>query len=291
MRRSLPLRAAVAVLVLGIISAAAWIWTQGPSAPALAAPVAGTTLGTHQPARPSESLQAQPASRVVQPATRGDVEVEVSGGSDEATAPMEAPDAHACARAALLLNSVADSFLTDAPDLDGFRQAVAQLATLATLDEASVVRDPRDGSVRGTLDFPGEAMKATFVRTGDQVRVDFQPFPGEPLDAPFNRRDISLSFLETQGRAGEVSASIQHHPNPRESPTATLRPDEERYAGWNLEMGPAATIARPLSVRASPDGTAWIAGYSPSLSPLEVPTSSGSGAYDAWLNLLGPHGH
>ncbi len=188
-------------------------------------------------------------------------------------------------RATTMLEVSAGSFLSAAPDFASFEDAVATLADAALVEEGSVQRSVEDGSINGRLAVPGSELVGSFKIMGDRYSINLEPSPGVPLPAPFGFRHIRLSFLEEQGRANKIRNAVQYHPNPNKYPIDAIAPGAEVYVGWSFEVGSKGTVAKPMSMKQTPDGTGWIIGHSQVLPSIEGQWGSTS-AYDVWLQKL-----
>jgi RNA polymerase sigma-70 factor (ECF subfamily) len=192
-------------------------------------------------------------------------------------------------RLALFVDSVAQSFLSESPDLPGFDRAVRMLADAAEIDPESVRVDPEDGSIRGLLAVPGSEMQCRFQIAGSRYRIELEPYPGRDLDPPFVMRNVRFSFLAEAGRASDVSAGVQYHPDTRQPASKHLAGDQEQLVGWGVGMGPDGAVAKPLTMKAGPEGVGWTIGHTTRFSLLEEPWATDTSAYDLWLAKLRPY--
>jgi hypothetical protein len=216
-----------------------------------------------------------------------------TGPADGASTPSASEDAPAFTNDTLaaLLDDATASFVTDSPDLQRLDEAILALAGAAAVLPESVATNPKDGTVSGWLAIDGSEVKAQFSISAEgryRVLLDSDS-PGAVLP-PFMRRSLSLSLTDGHGLPADIGTVVQFQPNTSKAGfpqlVQSLIDDGERRVGWELTVGPAGTVGRPLSMRLAEDGEGVRIGSTDHLAPLDAPWASNTAAYAAWLTLL-----
>jgi hypothetical protein len=186
--------------------------------------------------------------------------------------------------AARELDPVTASFLTAQPNLPGLLEMVRTLSVGATVDTESV--KPSGGGVVGRLVLADAAIEATFRIEKGRFQVDIKN-PAGKLPSPFMQGNLYLSFVERDGNASDAGATVQFHPDTRRSSAEFLGEKEERYVGWNVDIGREGARALPIAMRRQ--DTAWVVGHSETLAPIDDRYVQDTTPFNPWLRLLAPH--
>lgn len=187
------------------------------------------------------------------------------------------------------LESVTATFLTDEPDLLGLREVLEDLSRSAEVVAESVEREEDTGVVKGKIRFGETGIAATFTIDGDRYNLSFSASVEGP-DQPFFMRTLWLGFSQELGHPTEGMTGVQFHPDARANPSKFLRPGEEEYVGWSIGVGSQHSTARPLTMRAGPEGRGWIIGkpQTESFSSLDAGWAWHPVEFEPWRVLLRP---
>jgi len=184
------------------------------------------------------------------------------------------------------LDSLAETFLTDQPDVFGLMGTFRSIVQDATVLPETGKQNEDDGAMEGEILVPGLGGKGTFKITGKQYRIEFET--QKRPEPPFSGRNISLGFRDDSGRADQSSINVQYLSGSK-SALQVLGEDEERFVGWNVAVKSEGVHASPITMRRGPDQGSLIVGAPLKAQPREETGAPDLAMFDAWLRLLQPY--
>lgn len=184
------------------------------------------------------------------------------------------------------LDSLAETFLTEQPDILGLMGALRTAVRNASVLPDTVNRSEVDGAVRGEISITGMECKANFLIKGTRYRVTFEPAQA-PEPGAF-RRDLAVCIRDDHGRAEDSGVVVQYYPVVKDA-TKDLHGDEEKIMGWGLDARSDGVHANPITMRRGAEQGEYIYGRSKAVSPRLEPGASDLATFDAWLQKLQPY--
>jgi len=179
-------------------------------------------------------------------------------------------------------DAVADTFLTEEPDLVGLLSLASALADAATfeVDEAS-------GRATGKLLVAG-SLKGTFSIQEQDYRVELDT---ENRSVPF-RRTLTLQFTDESRSAHEGQIRVQSYPN-----KSAIKDIDHEFIGWRASIDPVdgvkvyrttMKVKDPSSGPFVSDSYLYETNDARGYEPRELPGLANTDAFDRWLERLRP---
>jgi RNA polymerase sigma factor (sigma-70 family) len=186
------------------------------------------------------------------------------------------------------LGRVAETFLSEHPDLDGLDRLLVRLAEDAEVDPHSVATNPETGVVSGKIMFDTSSLGAAFTIDGDRFAFS--------LDSDFDQtrhdgmliRSLNVGFHADSAGIARSHTTVQFHPNSHRSSSTFLQQGDEKHAGWSMHFDGSDAKIKPIAMRAHEDGVAWEIGKADTLQPLDNPWAVGLDAAQILYKKLSP---
>lgn len=266
-------------LVAAAIAVAAYVAVRAPAG-------AGSAVRSSAPAVDARESDARPPAERLR---SSDADAPRAAAAPSASLPpadvaARAPeDARGAARSERF-DRATRAWLSDTPPLADLEALIAELGSAASVDEASVARDPDTKALSGRLVIPGFDGRVEFEIDGDDVEVSVSgALPGDPR---FSTRGLSLRMQRDGLRARSANAVVQFHPDTQRSAAQVLGGERVRV-GWGVTVDGERTTLVPMFAEATSDGRGWQIGRlggEPANVVLEGATQRDP--YDPWLRAL-----
>jgi RNA polymerase sigma-70 factor (ECF subfamily) len=283
---SISLAAFAATILVGtyLISRSSTHSSEPSSSPAHVSGAAG--------ASPKAIADAQiPTSRA--PAT-------VSRASEPA--PIAVGEASPNERLSSELDNIAQSFLTDQPEVDRLADVFDAIGRVATIVPGSISSkaaespDPAAGPgatittrrTTGSLLVPGTNITAQFETNQRGTRITIQSDGKTPLRKPFMQRDVSM-FLGPPGSPDQVAhLYVQFQPDSRTDSSDVLGAEEEAVIGWAVGYDAKGMGRQALTMARGPEAGSWRIGFSEKRPEEKQEGVVKPACFDTWYRLLDP---
>jgi hypothetical protein len=179
---------------------------------------------------------------------------------------------------------VAETFFTEAPDLEGLLEVAELLATEAVLVPESLVVSKTSGGVSGKLQFGGACTGAFTASATGEYAIDVLGV--DEVDG--YKRQMTIRFTEENGMARNARIAIQSYPT-KEAHTEDFA--SRQLTGWRVELDPfeGSRIYRTsTSVTASDDGSTYLFETNDGAEQMatEMPSLSGDTSFSRWASRL-----
>ena len=177
------------------------------------------------------------------------------------------------------LDAVADTFLTEEPDLVGLLSLASLLADAATFEV-----DEATGHASGNFSVGGD-LKGTFSIHGLEYRVDVDT---GYRSAPF-RRTLALQFNDESRAARHADIRVQSLPSKR-----VIHDIDHEFIGWRASIDPTQgakvfrTTMKVEDLNPTSDSYLFETSDVRDFEPSEQPWLADTDAFDRWLERLRP---
>jgi RNA polymerase sigma-70 factor (ECF subfamily) len=220
-----------------------------------------------------EDASAQPVLR-----TPAAAEPEIPAAAHAAVALPE--------RAVAELDTVAETFMSEQPDILGLMGALRTAVRNANVLPDTVNKSDEDGAVRGEVSVAGMEGKVTFMIKGKRYRVTFEP--AKVTEPRRLYRDLAVCIRDDAGQAADPGVMVQYSPVYR-TVWQELQPDEVKVMGWGLDARPDGVHAHPITMQRGAEQGEIIYGRPKVDFPRVEPGASDLATFDAWFRLLQPY--
>jgi RNA polymerase sigma-70 factor (ECF subfamily) len=190
-------------------------------------------------------------------------------------------------RAASELDAVAETFMTEQPDILGMMGALRTAVRNAKVLPDTVNRSDEDGAVRGEISVAGMEGKASFMIRGMRYRVTFESAQTSRPDR--FRRDLAVWIRDDHGQAADPGVMVQYFPVYKDAVKDLPPESEQKVMGWGLNALPDGIHAYPITMRRGAEQGEMVYGRPKPDFPRIEPGASDLATFDAWFRLLQPY--
>jgi hypothetical protein len=186
---------------------------------------------------------------------------------------------------AVALDQFAETFLTDRPDFTRLLDTLDRIGRTATVVTESV--ESFGSRKTGRIVVPGSAVTGQYEVSFDVCKLKFETEPSKALTPPFHSREINLGF-DVYEPGMLPHAMVCFLPDTDGDSREVLKPDEERFIGWEVHFSEQGASLQPVTMCWGPEPGSWKLGNAERFGTVEEAGCLTPTTFETWCRLVRP---